>query len=73
VSLADAHASVGALQAGVLARAKTYAEAVEQVRALGDPAMANAAAADVVPAGVLADDIDDCGGDASALRDVFAA
>jgi hypothetical protein len=42
------------------------------VRALGDSAMANAAGADLVPAGVLADDIDERGGDASALRDAFA-
>jgi hypothetical protein len=35
--------------------------------------MAGAAAADLVPAGVLADDIDERGGDATALREAFAA
>jgi len=73
ISLADAHTSVRALQAGMLVRAKAYAEAVEAVRALGDEAMANAAAADLVPAGILADDIDERGGDASALRETFTA
>jgi hypothetical protein len=73
VSLADAHAAVSALQAGLLARALAYGEAVEQVRMLGDAAMADAAAADLVPAGVLADDIDERGGDAGALREAFAA
>jgi hypothetical protein len=72
VSLADAHAAVGALQAGMLARARAYGAAAEQVLALGDPAMAGAAAADLVPAGILADDIDDRGGDSSALRETFA-
>ncbi len=66
-------AGVNSLQAGMLARARAYSEAVEQVRLLGDSAMANAAGADLVPAGILADDIDDHGGDASALRDAFAA
>jgi hypothetical protein len=73
VSLADAHAAVSALQAGMLARARAYGEAVEQARMLGDAAMAGAAAADLVPAGILADDIDDRGGDAGALREAFAA
>jgi hypothetical protein len=72
LSLTDAMAGVNSLQAGMLARARAYAEAVAQVRALGDGAMANAAGADLVPAGILADDIDDRGGDASALRDAFA-
>ncbi len=73
LSLTDAMAGVNSLQAGMLARARAYSEAIEQVRTLGDSAMANAAAADLVPAGILADDIDDRGGDASALREVFAA
>jgi hypothetical protein len=73
VSLADAHAAVSALQAGMLARARAYGEAVERVRVLGDAAMADSPAADLVPAGILADDIDDGGGDASALREAFAA
>jgi hypothetical protein len=59
------------LQTEMLARAKNYGEAVEQIRALGDSAMANAAA--LVPTGVLTDDIDERGGDASTLREVFAA
>ena len=57
----------------MLARARAYGEAVEEVRRLGDAAMAAAAAADLVPAGILADDIDDRGGDPSALRGAFAA
>lgn len=73
LSLTEAMAGVNALQAGMYERARAYAAAVEQVRALGDAAMANAAGADLVPAGILADDIDDHGGDASALRDAFAA
>jgi len=73
LSLTDAMAGVNALQAGMYERARAYAEAVEQVRVLGDSAMANAAGTDLVPAGVLADDIDERGGDASALRDAFAA
>jgi hypothetical protein len=72
LSLIDAMAGVNALQAGMLERARAYAAAVEQVRSLGDFAMANAAGADLVPAGILADDIDDHGGDASALREAFA-
>lgn len=72
ISVGDALTAVNALQAGMLARARAYGAAVEQVRALGDAAMAAAAAADLVPMGVLADDIDDRGGDASALRDTFA-
>jgi hypothetical protein len=73
ISLADAHASVSALQAGMLSRAKAYGEAVEQIRLLGDSAMARAAAADLVPIGILADDIDDHDGDSTALREAFAA
>lgn len=73
LSLTEAMAGVNALQAGMYERARAYAEAVEQARVLGDAAMANAAGADLVPAGILADDIDDHGGDASALRDAFAA
>ena len=57
----------------MLSRAKAYAEAVEQVHSLGDGGTSIAAAEDVVSAGVLADDIDERGGDASALRDAFAA
>jgi hypothetical protein len=56
----------------MLARAKASAEAVGQVRTLGDMAMASAAAADLIPAGILADDIDDRDDDSSALREVFA-
>ena len=73
ISLSDAYAAVLALQAGMLARAKAYGEAVEEVRRLGDAAMADAGAADLVPAGILADDIEDRDGDASALRGAFAA
>jgi hypothetical protein len=39
--------------------AGAYANAVEQVRNLGDGAMANVTGADLVPVGILADDIDD--------------
>ena len=56
----------------MLARAKTYGEAGEQIRVLGDSAMANTTAADLVPAGILADDIDERGGNASTLRETFA-
>jgi len=73
ISLNDSVNSLSALQAGMIARAKAYGEAVEQIRLLGDEAMANAAAADLVPAGIIADDIDERGGDASALREAFAA
>ena len=62
---------IDALQAAMKARARLYAEAAEAVRRLGDEAMARAAEADLVPAGVLADDIDDRGGDTSALRAAF--
>lgn len=71
VSVDDAAAAVRALQSGMYARARAYADAAALVRQLGDEAMANAAAADLVPAGILADDIDDRGGDASALREAF--
>lgn len=71
ISIDDAAASVRALQAGMYARARVYADAAAKVRELGDDAMANAAAADLVPAGILADDIDDRGGDATALREAF--
>jgi hypothetical protein len=72
LSLADAATALQAIQSGMYARAQAYAEAAEQVRKLGDAAMANAAAADLVPAGIMADDIDERGGNAGALRDAFS-
>lgn len=56
-------------------RAKAYAEAAVQVRAIGSSdatAVANAADADSIPVGALADVIDENGGDASELRKAFA-
>ncbi len=73
VSLADAHNTVLALQAGMLVRAKAYGEAVEEVRRFGEAATADASAADLMPAGILADDIDERDGNATELREAFAA
>jgi hypothetical protein len=58
---------------GAVRPASTSGEAVGQVVAPGDEAMAGAAATDLVPAGILADAIDDRGGDGSAPREAFAA
>jgi hypothetical protein len=74
LDFAQGHFAGGAASnAGEINGSRRDGEAVEQVRALGDGAMAGAAAADLVPAGILADDIDDRGGDSSALREAFAA
>ena len=73
VSLADAHNAVLALQAVMLVRAKASGEAVEEVRRLGDPATADASAADLMPAGILAADIDESDGDPTELREAFTA
>jgi hypothetical protein len=73
LSILDAHRSIQAIQEGMQARARAYAEAASAVRALGDHALANSADADQVPAGVLADRIDDEDyGAARQLRKAFA-
>lgn len=72
--LTQAARGVDAIQAAMHTRARLYAEAAEQARGQATAAgegMANAAAADTVPAGVLADFIEEAGGDAAALREVF--
>ncbi len=64
-----------AIQTGIHLRAQKYVEAVAALRAQNTAtgtALADAAHADNIPAGILADAIEDQGGDASGLRAAFA-
>lgn len=58
----------------MMVRARLYAEVAIQVRQLaaGSDPMADAADADQVPVAVLADYVEDMGGEAGALREAFA-
>jgi hypothetical protein len=71
-SLSAALASVNAAHAAASARARLVAEAAREAAKVGDGRMGEAAAADLVPALILADYVEENGGDAEAMRLAFS-
>lgn len=63
--------AITAIKAGMEARAKAYVEAAQTAREQGQEWAAQAAQSDNLPVGVLADLVEENGGDVTALRDAF--
>lgn len=71
INLAHSVNAIDAIKTSMKERARQYAETAATLRQVGDEAMAQAVQSDQIPAGVVADRIDDAGEDATALRTVF--
>ena len=73
LNIVEAYQQVNTVQAAVSAKAAEYTKAINQLAKLpgNHSGMLSAARSDQVPAGILADYLDDSGGNGSRLRNLF--